>query len=1602
LNGNQEAPDDWIDLYSAGLLPPVHSKFSSRSAVSAELDVFHGKALEWFAWIDLFRALVHDTPKTAGEKLALLKHYLKGECLDVVYGLGGGESAYKQALVRLKEAYGRRDVMRAAHIAAIDRLEFKNEPRVFKRFAERVRTHLFDLSRIGAASSTDIIEKVCLRLNQQDRLDWNAGRRGRLEFRSLNDFGTWICERASDYLNAISIAADQVNESSNAPAPRGAFPRRAKTHHSSIQASDGAGAVSVKKPFCYKCEKEHWLQECTDFKALSVGERVNFCMKRRLCFSCFGCRHSVQDCQRKRRCKQPDCRYFHHVLLHEAEKTVTKEARPATARSIGRQRVALGLLRLSVQAADGSWVPANIFADEGSDTTLMRSAFASSLKLQGSPQVLTVDGAGGVIKKYQSHLVEFQLRTEFGQIITLKGSTMKLVASPHPITDWSKEKRNWPHLHDLPVGVVGGKVDLLVGSDHYNLLVSHETREGRDDEPIACRTRLGWIVRGVIERGQQTLSIRACTVLGQIALDNLTAEVRRFCDTEAFGTEFTAGCVSINDRKALSMAKEKTRRLPVGYEVPIIWKEGEPDLVNNRPMAAHRFQSLLRRFQREPELERDYEAAMQKTVDQGYASRVRDPSEEKYFLAHHGVYKGVKLRVVFDAAASFKGKSLNDAMLSGPALQPALAAVVTRFRQYEIAWASDIEAMFSRFRLSAEDSNYFCFLWRDRATLEPAVYKMDRLPFGASCSPFVAIHTVRRIMEDAGDDKMAAVVRERMYVDDYLSSSATLADAIQEASTMKTLLADADLNLQSWVSNSEDFRRAMTNGEKAEMKIHPLGGNGEEKVLGVFWETNSDTLGFKVTNKAHVELLLMDLVSRVAGVFDPLGTASPIIVKAKIRLRLLGQRGLKWTDAVEGEDRIWWDQWFEAVQQLNGVKMPRCLFPDSAKIISSELHTFCDASEEAYAAVIYIRNCYADGGVVVRQVKAANKLAPKKTISVPKLELNAALLGARLARAIQEALPASVNKRRFWTDSSTVRNWIRAAAANYQVFVSNRIGEIQTVTDEGEWRFVPGVLNPADAATRSTLEGENFPPVWLNGPEFLLLNEENWPMDLPWMLVKEETRASRICLATVPESPVVWPDIKLGPDDVPALCKMDGQYLDWVKSCQSETFAEEIRRIQKKKQLPSTSNILALAPILDTGGVLRLGGRAGRAQLPYDQLHPPLLSGKHPFAESVVRAFHAHLKHVGTDFLLAYVRQHFWITNGRELVKRIRRDCFVCRRNRAKPGEQLMGDLPRARLDAGALPFTRTAIDLFGPMEVALYRNRTAKRWGVLYTCLVTRAVFLELVPSLSSVDFLLSLRKFIALYRQPAVIHSDNGTNFVGAERELREAVEALHASGDIPAFMEKAGIEWNFQPPRTPHFGGAHESLVKSAKRALYSALEIEGNGLRHPTEDVLRTLLYEVAGLLNTRPLTYVSSDPEDFRPLTPNDFLNRSPTAYPPAGNFDDANPREHYRYLQRTLNLFWDIWKSVYLQSLSARKKWKVQRPNFAVGDVVLEINKSLGRGQWNIGHITQIYPGSDGLVRAVDVQFPTGIFRRGVTELCLLESNSSVPASGEDVPAKTH
>ncbi|XP_045027151.1 uncharacterized protein LOC123470665 [Daphnia magna] len=388
--------------------------------------------------------------------------------------------------------------------------------------------------------------------------------------------------------------------------------------------------------------------------------------------------------------------------------------------------------------------------------------------------------------------------------------------------------------------------------------------------------------------------------------------------------------MSADDRQAVSILEFGTRKLDLGYEVPITWKTGEPSLVCNRQMAQQRLDGLLRRFSRDAGFEADYRAAVQKTIDKGYATILSEEESfsAKYFLAHHGVYKGLKLRVVFDAAAPFQGKCLNDFILSGPALQPSLPSVLTQFREGAVAWASDVEAMFSRFRLNPSDANYFCFLWQDLSA-KFVVCRMDRLPFGATCSPFIAIYTTYRAVADAEvGEKAVNAVKKKMYVDDYLGSARNVKEGLEEASVVRKALADADLHFQGWISNSEEFVQVMQGEKNSTSPDVFLIEDGNKKVLGDVWNTRDDTLGFQVDNMMEEEYTRVSLTSKVATVFDPLGLAAPLIVKAKVRLRELGVKGLGWSDPADETDRVWWESWFAIMRELIHVSIERCLFPE--------------------------------------------------------------------------------------------------------------------------------------------------------------------------------------------------------------------------------------------------------------------------------------------------------------------------------------------------------------------------------------------------------------------------------------------------------------------------------------------------------------------------------------------------------------------------------------------------------------------------------------------------------------------------------------------------
>ena len=542
---------------------------------------------------------------------------------------------------------------------------------------------------------------------------------------------------------------------------------------------------------------------------------------------------------------------------------------------------------------------------------------------------------------------------------------------------------------------------------------------------------------------------------------------RRFCNTEDYGTEYKQKKLNSDDQLAVDTVQQGSRQLEIGYEVALPWRLPRIELPMNRKLAEHRLQGLIRRFQRDPAYKKDYKLAMQKYVDQGYASKV--PPEllniaDQYFLNHHGVYKkgSKKLRIVFDSAAKYRGRCLNDALLSGPAWQNKLPSVLIHFREGAVAFAADIEAMFSRIRLRPEDAAYHRFLWAEEDG-SVTTYQMDRLAFGDKCSPFVAIATTRQAAADHGEESQEIIkaITDHLYMDDYLDSTRTEEEAIVRAKGVTKTLAKGDFIFQAWVSNSPTFLAAVSpTTTKAAADGRMLGDtNSQAKVLGVGWNPANDMLSFVISPPENVTFTRLGILSLVSGVFDPMGLAAPWIIKAKIKMREMDIRGLAWDEAIPPDIVSWWQDWILSLQQLSSQKIPRCLFPDEDELIKTELHIFSDASEEAFAAAVYVRNQYVNGRVLVRLLIAKTKIGPKKVLSIPKMELQGALMGARLAEYVKSAVTRPITQRKFWTDSSCVRGWIRSTAAYYKVFVSHRLGEIQTLTNANEWRFVPGRSN---------------------------------------------------------------------------------------------------------------------------------------------------------------------------------------------------------------------------------------------------------------------------------------------------------------------------------------------------------------------------------------------------------------------------------------------------------------------------------------------------------------------------------------------------------------
>ena len=417
-----------------------------------------------------------------------------------------------------------------------------------------------------------------------------------------------------------------------------------------------------------------------------------------------------------------------------------------------------------------------------------------------------------------------------------------------------------------------------------------------------------------------------------------------------------------------------------------------------------------------------------------------------------------------------------------------------------------------------------------------------------------------------------------------------------------------------------------------------------------------------------------------------------------------------------------------------------------------------------------------------------------------------------------------------------------------------------------------------------------------------------------------------------------------------------------VRLAQREAFRDEYAALSLGKPIPQKSQLIKLNPRIDEDGVIRCDGRLKFAEfLPYDTRCPIILPRGHRVTRLIVKNYHERASHVaGINFILCQLSERFWIIAAREEIREWDHECNECKKRRNKPACQIMAPLPKTRLRFTFRPFAQTAVDFAGPLYTVQGRRKPRqKRWLCLFTCLETRAVHLEMAWGLDTDTFLNAFTRFTSRRGVPKEVISDRGTNFVGAVGELKKLVSQL----DRQKLENKTavfGVTWRFNPPGAPHFGGAHEVMVKAAKKATYAVVRD-----RDVNDEELITVFAGVESLLNSRPLTYQSSDPRDSVPLTPNHFLHGQMGGQfaPEFVETTTFHPPQRWRKVQDIISQVWRRWLKECIPALNSRPKWTSENRDLKVDDVVLVIQPDSPRGRWPLGRVIEVYPGRDGHTR---------------------------------------
>nr|XP_043906906.1 uncharacterized protein LOC122785246 [Solea senegalensis] len=1546
----QTAPEE------ARLAQAIASSLTISRLPVPEPATFTGDPLKFIDWKISFMALIGQKPLPVSEKMLYLKSYLAGEARKAVEGFfyRNSEDAYQGAWAVLQDRYGSPFVVQRAFrdkLIKWPRLA-ANDPIALREFADFLQGCVEAIPHVkGLAILNDCEEnhKLLKKLPE-----WMVRRWGRIVVEELDKSGDYPSfKQFTEFMQKEArIACNPIASPllMNIKPAEERFPKRAKALSTSAQIKTSPSgelktSYSKPRPPCLVCKDEtHGVAKCPMFAAKSADEKKTFIHENHLCFGCLRKGHITKDCKGRHTCNT--CGRRHPTCLHiEREKAPAEmsDGDPVVRKDHARKEIHKVMAHAITQhaSATSSIVPVLVSSatvpqkeiltyallDTQSDSTFILEDLASELNVDTQSVQLKLSTMTAVNTVIAS-------KTAFGlQVRGLNSDTYVQIKQAYTRDFIPVDKSHiptkstalqWSHLKHLSSKLPplqDCEVGLLIGYDYPSALAPLDVITGSVNEPFAQRTMLGWSIIGssnphLDRQGSQSFVHR-------VAVKEMpqTTDVLKVLESDFNERSYEDKYVSQDDVRFIQLLSDNIRQKEDGhYEMPLPFKgSSPPTLPNNKKLAAIRLQHLKRKLKANKEYYDHYTAFMKETIDKGDAEPAPSVSEREtlWYIPHHGVYhtkKPGKLRVVFDCSAKFRGISLNDTLLTGPDLINSLVGVLCRFRKEAVAVICDIEKMFHQFCVSPEVRDYLRFLWWEDGQLEtePQEYRMTVHLFGAASSPGCANFGLKYLAQQHKSDYSSApaFIEKNFYVDDGLISVPSVKEAKELIVEAQELCKGAGLRLHKFNSNQREVLSCVAPSERAEtteqLNLCP-DVSPEGHILGIQWSLGNDTFGFSVDAKDHPPTR-RGLLSVGASLYDPLGFVAPFTLSGKCILQELCRRGNGWDDPLPESLRPRWEEWKSGLQRLKDVTIPRCYHPqDFGNIVRVELHHFSDASNIGYGACSYLRYKNDKDEVHCSLVMAKARVAPTKVVSIPRLELSAAVISARMSVMLKTELEMKIDEEFFWTDSQVVLAYINNEARRFHVFVANRVQMIRENTKPSQWHYVDTAQNPADHASRGLHAADISSAGWLSGPKFLWEQEVfRTPSPPTELLVGDPevkvlqvfatqvndqrnilSRLSRFSTWTMLVKVVarikrLGSKLKNHSDLVTVVERREAAEVV-IKLVQQQAFPQELKVLQRGSQrdsLPCSSSLFRLDPILE-GGLLRVGGRLKRSTLSQELKHPIILPRDSHITKLILSHYHIQICHQGRSQTLMELRANgFWAIGGSKSVATLIHRCVRCRKLRRPAEEQQMSELPRERIEVSA-PFTFCGMDCFGPFVIKRGRKE-CKRYGLIFTCLSSRAVHIEMLEDMSTDAFVNALRCFISLRGAVCQLHCDQGSNFVGARNELREALKQCDIKV-LEAFLADKQCEFFFNAPSASHAGGVWERQIRSIRNVLSITISQCPGRLDDAS---LRTLFYEAMAIVNSRPLNVDGiNDPLSPETLTPNHLiLMKSRCALPPPGKF----------------------------------------------------------------------------------------------------------------------